>query len=290
MRIGVSNNLPLQYFPYLYGHIQPVDSVSRRFLLKCEYLEHYKGDIVLSDTTENADIILNFNVEIHPTKSKVLFSANREDLIRYISLYDEVFDIYPVDSLQFKPVDFVIDDNYCWVVFTSKRAVDFFLNRVNARFFCSKKIAAVGEKTAQRLGQYGFKMDYVPSDFYAESLIEFLKDKEKVLVISPAKYNKAFDEINNIKVMPVYENVISDTIGYYKYDNQSFDFGLFTSPSSFWHIKEAFGGFTFIENIKKIIAIGKTTKNYIESCGFEAEMPDKATIKDMFDYIKKGRV
>ncbi len=288
MRIGVSNTLPLNYFPYLDTTVKPLKSVNRRFLLKCKTLSQESADVILSGKADKADIVFKHNRSKEKT-IKVLFSANKEDLIKYISLYDEQMDIYPVDSLEFKGVDFVIDDNYCWVVFTSKRAVDFFLSRVNSRFFCSKKIAAVGQKTSERLKQYGFKMDYVPEDYYAESLIEFLKDKERVLVISPVKYSKAFDELSNIKVMPVYENVIPKTISYYEYKNIVFDFGLFTSPSAFWHIKEAFGGFGFADNIKRIIAIGKTTKSYIESCGFEAQMPDKATIKDMFEcIIKKG--
>ncbi len=287
MKIGVSDNLPLKYFPYIDATVNP-EGVNKKFLLKCNDLSEQNAEIVLSNETEEADIV--FSCKGHEKHRKsIFFSANREDLIDYTSLYDEIFDIYPVDSLGFQPVDFIIDDDFCWVVFTSKRAVDFFLQRVNARFFCSKKIAAIGAKTAERLNGYGFKMDYIPSDFYAEALIEFLKDKERVLVIAPVKYNRAFDELKNIKVIPVYENIIPKTIAYYDHKDRQFDFGLFTSPSAFWHIKEFFGGFEFAENIQRIIAIGNTTKRYIESCGFEAEIPAQPTIKDMFDYvIKKG--
>jgi len=285
MRIGVSNNLPLKYFPYLKDGVKPLKSVNRKFLLKCAALQRKDADIVLSSCFNKADISFRYDKKLK-NRPKVMFSANREDLIRYISMYDEMLDIYPVDSLDFRGIDFVVDDNCCWVVFVSKRAVDFFFSKVNARFVCSKRIAAVGNKTAERLNRYGFKMDYVPEDFYADSLIEFLKDKERVLVVAPVKYNKAFDELKNIKVLPVYENIIPETISYYEYKNIEFDFGLFTSPSAFWHIKEAFGGFDFAKRIKKIVAIGKTTKNYIESCGFEAHIPQKATIADMFEYIK----
>ncbi len=287
MRIGVSNNLPLRYFPYLEESVKPLKSVNRKFLLKCKTLQRKNPDIVLSGGFDRADISFRFDKKLK-NRPKVIFSANREDLIRYISMYDMELDIYPVDSLDFRSIDFVVDDNCCWVVFVSKRAVDFFFSKVNARFFCSKRIAAVGNKTAKRVSEYGFKMDYVPEDFYADSLIEFLKDKEKVLVVAPVKYNKAFDELKNIKVLPVYENIIPATISYYKYENTEFDFGLFTSPSAFWHIKEAFGSFDFAKRIKRIVAIGKTTKNYIESCGFEAHIPQKATISDMFEYISKG--
>lgn len=286
MIIDVSGSLPLKYFPYLNAKVKADKSVNKKFLLKCARPVESKEDVFLTDGTGNADIVLHSSVNID-YKASLLFSANREDLICYTEKYDGIFDIYPVDSLKFEPVDFVVEDSCEWVVFTSKRAVDFFFERVNSRFFCFKKIAAVGAMTAKRLVDKGFKMDYVPDEFYGESLIEFLKDKDNVLIISPLKYNKSFDELVNVKVMPVYQNVTSDNIKFYRYD-RVFDFGLFTSPSAFWHIKEAFGSFDFARSINRIIAIGKTTKNYIESCGFEAEIPNRATIQDMFEYIERG--
>ena len=288
MIISAAGDLPLSYFPVLTQPVKPDDDVNRKFLLKCETLVKKDEEIILQgDINKASDIVFEYKQKKSANKYSVLFSANREDLVRYTSLYDGQLDIYPVDSLEFKPIDFVVDDSCLWVVFTSKRAVDFFLEKINVRFFCSKKIAAVGSKTAEKLNKYGFKMDYVPDEFYGASLIEFLKDKENVLVVAPEKYNKSFDELKNVKIVPVYENVISKNIDYYRYDDRWFDFGLFSSPSAFWHIKEALKSFDFAKRIKKIIAIGKTTKNYIESCGFNAEMPDKATIKDMFEYIKK---
>ncbi len=286
MIIGVSNDLSLKYFPYINCSVKAEKGVKSKFLLKCDYLVDSGEDILLTNDLSKADIIYDTRIAEN-YRTKVLFSANKEDLIEYTSRYDDLFDIYPVDSLKFIPIDFVVDDNYCWVVFTSKRAVDFFFDKINSRFFCFKKIAAVGQKTAEHLAQKGFKMDYVPDEYYGESLVEFLSDKEKVLVVSPLKYNTAFNQLNNVKILPVYENVIADNIRYYKYEGE-IDYGLFTSPSAFWHLKEAYGSYNFAKNIKRIVAIGKTTKGYIESCGFQAEMPAKATINSMFEYIKKG--
>ncbi len=286
MIIGVSNELSLKYFPYINEPVEFNEHLNKKFLLKCSNIVTKGGKIILNNDIDSAEIV--FKNSIKPTyKASVLFSANKDDLICYTEKYDELFDIYPVDSLEFREVDFVVDDKCKWVVFTSKRAVDYFFEKVNSRFFCFKKIAAVGSKTAEHLSNKGFKMDYVPDEFYGESLVEFLKDKEDVLIVSPVKYNKAFDALDNVRVMPVYENSVAKNIKFYKYDRE-FDFGLFTSPSAFWHLKEAFGDFGFADKIKTIVAIGKTTKNYIESCGFSARMPEQATIQDMFDCIEKG--
>ncbi|AEA32993.1 uroporphyrinogen-III synthase [Hippea maritima] len=283
MRIGVDRHLSLRFFPNIDVKVGFENNLDKRFLLKCKNIDQDQYDLFLTHDVEGCDI--SINSKIRPFyKGRVLFSANKEDLIGYTQLYDEVFEIHPVVSMDFRGIDFIMDNSSKWVVFTSKRAVEFFFKRINPRCLCNKSIAAIGEKTALALKDKGFQLDYVPEEYYSSSLIEFLKDKEDVLVITALKYNKAYDELKNVKVLPVYENYIPDEIKYFKPEGE-FDFGLFSSPSAFWHIKEAFGSYDFAKRIKRIIAIGKTTKSYINSCGFEAETPNKATIGEMFKYI-----
>ncbi len=285
MKIAVSADLPLALFPEIEEPVRYEAGLKRKFLLKCASVDSNASTVLVDDSHNDADIRLIVRQK-KKYAARVLFSANRDDLVAYTTLYDDIFDIHPVDSLSFRPVDFVVDDSYSWFVFTSKRAVDFFFDRVPVCFICTRKIAAVGERTADRLKEKGVRVDYVPDEFYGDSLISFLKDKKSIAVISPLKHNKRFDELKNAKVIPVYENVVPEWIHHYEPEGV-FDFGLFTSPSAFWHMKEAFGNFEFARRIKRIIAIGKTTKNYINSCGFDAEMPKRATIGDMFEYIKE---
>ncbi len=281
-RISVSGSLPLKFFPTIKSSVWFEDGFERKFLLKCNNIDENSYDYFLTHSLEGDIEFLYKGAKLD--KPKVLFSANKDDLIRYTEIYDDRLDIFPVESMEFRGVDFIIDSKADWVVFTSKRAVEFFFKKVSVRFLCDKKLAAVGDKTAYALMERGFKLDYVPEEFYGSSLVEFLKDKGKLLVITAAKYNKIYDELDNVTVVPVYENVIPERIKYFEPKGE-FDFGLFSSPSAFWHIKEAFGSYGFVESIKRIVAIGKTTKSYIESCGFEAEVPNRATIDDMFKYV-----
>ncbi len=283
MIVKISNNVSLRYFPYFTEDVKFEEGVHKKFMLKCQQVVKNSESVLI---TNKNNIVPDLKIEYAQEKrrKKVLFSANRQDLIKYTEKYDDIFDIYPMESIDFKPIDFVIDDNYKWVVFTSKRAVEFFLARVKIRYFCDKKIAAIGSKTAEVLKSRGLYMNFVPEKFYSADAAEFLKDKEDVAVISAKKHTHAYDDMENIQVIPVYENVIPKNIYNFDYDID-FDYGLFSAPSTFWHIKEVFGD-KIIKRIKNIIAIGETTKDYIESCGYKTDIPEKSTFDDMFLYLK----
>jgi uroporphyrinogen III methyltransferase/synthase len=66
-------------------------------------------------------------------------------------------------------------DEFDWLILTSTNGVDAFFKRLKTRTgddvpSCNIKIAAVGEKTAQRLQQLGVPADFVPPKFVADSL------------------------------------------------------------------------------------------------------------------------
>jgi uroporphyrinogen III methyltransferase/synthase len=81
--------------------------------------------------------------------------------------------------------------SYGWVVFTSVNGVDAFFDRLasldaDARYLGSVKVAAIGEKTAERLSRFGVRPDIVPAEFISEeiarALIEAARAGERVLV------------------------------------------------------------------------------------------------------------
>ncbi len=62
-----------------------------------------------------------------------------------------------------------------WLLLTSANSVDYFFERLatqlqDVRALASIKIAVVGEKTAQKLGQRGLRADFIPPEFVADSL------------------------------------------------------------------------------------------------------------------------
>ncbi len=73
-------------------------------------------------------------------------------------------------------------DQYDWVVFTSVNGVKFFMERLwtsgrDVRALAGTRLAAIGPKTAESLEQRGLRLDVVPKEYRAESLLEALGEK-----------------------------------------------------------------------------------------------------------------
>jgi len=80
---------------------------------------------------------------------------------------------------------------FAWVVFTSQNGVDAFFARLRARGADARalngaKVAAIGERTADRLREYGIAADAVPQLFVAEEVARIVLERctpgERVLV------------------------------------------------------------------------------------------------------------
>lgn len=67
-------------------------------------------------------------------------------------------------------------DAFDWIVFTSTNAVDAFMKALlegerDVRMLKGPRLCAVGTGTAEKLAQYGIKVDLVPGEFRAEALV-----------------------------------------------------------------------------------------------------------------------
>ncbi|MGA8475124.1 MAG: uroporphyrinogen-III C-methyltransferase [Candidatus Cybelea sp.] len=65
--------------------------------------------------------------------------------------------------------------SYAWVIFTSQNGVDAFFERLaarnaDARAIGNAKVAAIGERTAERLRGFGIRPDLIPGDFISEAV------------------------------------------------------------------------------------------------------------------------
>lgn len=78
------------------------------------------------------------------------------------------------------PLDEALNEinDFHWIIFTSSNGIKFvdqrlrYLNKSLKECSNQIKIAAVGEKTAKTLDEFGIRADFIPPEFVADSLIE----------------------------------------------------------------------------------------------------------------------
>jgi uroporphyrinogen III methyltransferase / synthase len=89
-----------------------------------------------------------------------------------------------------RDLDRAIDqiEDFNWLILTSTNGVDYFFKRLkkitgSTNFETNLKIAVVGEKTAQRLEQFGIQPDFIPPNFVADSLVDHFPEPLSGLTI-----------------------------------------------------------------------------------------------------------
>lgn len=176
-------------------------------------------------------------------------------------------------------------DCYGWLIFTSANSADAF---GQLHIQTTAKIAAVGEKTAEKLAQYGYKTHFTPSVYSADVFVQ-----EFPAVAGDAKclFIKGSLAKNTIASMPlqVDEWIIYETA--LKIENarelcrMRGVIVVFASPSAVRAYAEAGGDFNAI----RTAAIGHVTEGALISYGGRADfIPEKYTYTDLVNEIAKG--
>ena len=83
------------------------------------------------------------------------------------------------------PIDEACDTitTFDWVVFTSANGVEHFMHRLNrgsrdVRELKGIRLCAVGPATAERLARYGLRVDLIPTEYRAESVVAAMRQAE----------------------------------------------------------------------------------------------------------------
>jgi uroporphyrinogen III methyltransferase/synthase len=128
-----------------------------------------------------------------------------------------------VPPANWEPVDEAMQnlDQYDWIIFTSINGVRFFFQRLqergeDVRALHGIKIGAIGPKTAAGLEDRGLRLDFIPSEYRAEAVIEGLGADEvfsrRFLLPRAAKAREILPEKikdmgGQIDVVTVYETI-----------------------------------------------------------------------------------
>ena len=118
-------------------------------------------------------------------------------------------------------------NSFDWVVFSSANGVFALEQRLNllnkslSSFLLDIKIAAVGKKTALKLQDIGCKIDFIPPDFIADSLIKYFPTERNTLKILLPRvqtggrniFSREFLKLGfEVVEVPAYESTCPNTI------------------------------------------------------------------------------
>lgn len=196
-------------------------------------------------------------------------------------------------------------EKYNWLIFTSANSVKYFLQRLKKNkkdIRCLKgiKLCTIGPKTAEELEKLGIRIDYMPSEYKAEAIIEGLSSKEikgkKILIPRAAVAREVLPEElakmgATVDVVEAYKTVRPEkkTDGIKKMlKNKEIDAITFTSSSTVINFVDMFKKeeISDLVNGVPIACIGPITAKTAEKYGLKASIiPEHYTIEAFTDAI-----
>ncbi len=190
---------------------------------------------------------------------------------------------------------------YHWIVFTSVNGVEAFFHRLyslnlDARALSGLKIGAIGPATAQRLEDLQLTVDYVPSEYRAEAVIDGLRqhgiEGKKVLLPRAEVAREVLPEElarsgADVKVVTAYKT-IQPELDMDLLQEAKPDIITFTSSSTVSNFVSAVGQ----DNIKNVLngtiiaSIGPITADTASDLGLKTDiMPEAYTIPGLVEAI-----
>lgn len=196
-------------------------------------------------------------------------------------------------------------EKYNWLIFTSANGVKYFLQRLkenkrDVRYLKGIKLCTIGPKTAEVLEKLGIRVDYMPSEYKAEAIIEGLGSKEikgkKILIPRAAVAREVLPEElakmgAAVDVVEAYKTVRPEkkTDGIKKMlKNKEIDAITFTSSSTVINFVDMFKKEEISDLINgvPIACIGPITAKTAEKYGLKASIiPEHYTIEAFTDAI-----
>ena len=196
-----------------------------------------------------------------------------------------------------------------WIVFTSVNAVDAYMKAVldghgDVRALKGPKLCTVGSRTAERLADYGIKVDMTPDEFRAEALMSALErqgslDAARVLLPrSDIGREVIADQLRTagalVTDVVAYRTVLEETLRedapdiYGMLLDGRIDVVTFTSPSSVRNFVKIYGSDQAADLLKMTVvaAIGPVTAEAARQLGIAVSVqPAVYTIEGLVDAI-----
>lgn len=229
---------------FTYNHINDVDvqQVVR------QTKEHQPKSVFISRNKLEDDYFVR-TLEFHG------YSVHAQSLLKFVSK--------PFDVAKVKHAD--------WIFFSSKQAIDFFIQKIDIKLVANKKLAVLGLGTATHLQQYNLQPDFVGDGLgktTAKLFENTISSSTKVLfpcatqTLYMVQHNFSENRIE-VENIEVYENSIIDTI-----PQINSAILVFTSPLN---ARGYFSKYKLKEK-QKVVAIGNTTSEKLTQLNIEHQV------------------
>ena len=209
-------------------------------------------------------------------------------------VHSHLVDIVHKPFIQLKQLHFnekLLDHSYDWLIFSSKNAVKYFypyLKNVKV-----KKVAVIGDKTAQYCNELGISVDFVPRDFSQEGFLDEFKIREQHLLLPSSekarpklvqqlsKYNEVV-KIDLYRPVPNFKNIsqVKSLVRKHQIDAVTF--------SSSSAVEFYFKGDN-VPEFDHYFAIGKQTARTILKFNASVKVANKQTLDSLIDKIIESR-
>ena len=183
---------------------------------------------------------------------------------------------------------------YNWIAFTSEAAVEIFFDtllekKVDIRKLVDIKFAVVGPATKNAVEKRGLFTDYMPEEYYGESmahgLAKHISKDDKIIVCVPREIdsqlcNNLKEYENQMNIVPLYD------IEYEKNNSLKIndsDYVVFTSASSVRGFVNSVEGLDY--NSVNAICIGKMTAKEASNYGMKISISNEATIESLVECV-----
>lgn len=209
-------------------------------------------------------------------------------------VHSHLVDIVHKPFIQLKQLHFnekLLDHSYDWLIFSSKNAVKYFypyLKNVKV-----KKVAVIGDKTAQYCNELGISVDFVPRDFSQEGFLDEFKIREQHLLLPSSekarpklvqqlsKYNEIV-KIDLYRPVPNFKNIsqVKSLVRKHQIDAVTFS----SSSAVEFYFKE-----DNVPEFDHYFAIGKQTARTILKFNASVKVANKQTLDSLIDKIIESR-
>lgn len=209
-------------------------------------------------------------------------------------VHSHLVDIVHKPFIQLKQLHFnekLLDHSYDWLIFSSKNAVKYFypyLKNVKV-----KKVAVIGDKTAQYCNELGISVDFVPRDFSQEGFLDEFKISEQHLLLPSSekarpklvqqlsKYNEVV-KIDLYRPVPNFKNIsqVKSLVRKHQIDAVTFS----SSSAVEFYFKE-----DNVPEFDHYFAIGKQTARTILKFNASVKVANKQTLDSLVDKIIESR-